>query len=59
MHSQLMEYFTSHKLLSNQQYGFRPNRSKELATPELGGGIYVVYILYIILSVYINVAVGF
>ena len=25
MHSQLMEYFTSHKLLSNQQYGFRPN----------------------------------
>ena len=26
MHSQLVEYFTSHKLLSNQQYGFRPNR---------------------------------
>ena len=24
-----------------------------------GGGMYVVYILYIILSVYINVAVGF
>ena len=35
MHSQLMEYFTSHKLLSNQQYGFRPNRSMELATLEL------------------------
>ena len=25
MHSQLMEYFTSHQLSSNQQYGFRPN----------------------------------
>ena len=35
MHSQLMEYFTSHKLLSNQQYGFGPNRSTELATLEL------------------------
>ena len=35
MHSQLMEYFTSHRLLSNQQYGFRPNRSTELATLEL------------------------
>ena len=35
MHSQLMEYFTSHKLLSNLQYGFRPNRSTELATLEL------------------------
>ena len=35
MHSQLMEYFTSHKLLSNQQYRFRPNRSTELATLEL------------------------
>ena len=33
--AQLMEYFTSHKLLSNQQYGFRPNRSTELATLEL------------------------
>ena len=30
-----MEYFTSHKLLSNRQYGFRPNRSTELATLEL------------------------
>ena len=27
-----MESFTSHKLLSNQQYGFRPNRSTKLAT---------------------------
>ena len=35
MHSQLIEYFTSHKPLSNQQYGFRPNRSTELATLEL------------------------
>ena len=35
MHSQLMEYSTSHKLLSNQQYGFRPNRPTELATLEL------------------------
>ena len=34
MHSQLMEYFTSHKLLSNQQYGFRPNRFTKLATLE-------------------------
>ena len=34
-HSQLIEYFISHKLLSNQQYGFRPNRSTELATIEL------------------------
>ena len=33
--SQLMEYFTSHKLLSNQHYGFRLNRSTELATLEL------------------------
>ena len=35
MHIQLIEYFTSHKRLSNQQYGFRPNRSTELATLEL------------------------
>ena len=35
MHSQLMEDFTSHKLLSNQQHGFRPNRSTELAILEL------------------------
>ena len=35
MHNQLMEYFTSHKLLSNQQYGFRPHGSPELATLEL------------------------
>ena len=30
MHTQLMEYFTFHNLLANQQYGFRPNRSTEL-----------------------------
>ena len=35
MHSQLMTNFASHKLLLNQQYGFRPNRSTELATLEL------------------------
>ena len=35
MHSQLMDYFTSHKLLSNQQCGFRPNRSTEFVTLEL------------------------
>ena len=30
-----MTFFTSHKLLSNQQYGFRPNRYTELSTLEL------------------------
>ena len=30
-----MEYFTSHNLLANQQYGFRSNRSTKLATLEL------------------------
>ena len=35
MHSQLMHYFTSNKLLSSQQYGFRANRSTELAALEL------------------------
>ena len=35
MQTQLMEYFTSHNLLANQQYGFRSNRSTELATLEL------------------------
>ena len=35
MHTQLMEYFTFHNLLANQQYGFRPNRSTELAALEL------------------------
>ena len=30
MHSQFIEYFTSHKFSSNQQYGFRPNISTEL-----------------------------
>ena len=33
--AKVVQYFTSHKLLSNQQYGFRPNRSTELATLEL------------------------
>ena len=35
MHTQLLEYFTENNLLSSQQYGFRPNRSTELATLEL------------------------
>ena len=35
MQTQLMEYFTSHNLLSSQQYGFRSNRSTELAALEL------------------------
>ena len=35
MHTQFMEYFTFHNLLANQQYGFRPNRSTELAALEL------------------------
>ena len=35
MHSQLMHYFSENKLLSTQQYGFRPNRSTELAGLEL------------------------
>ena len=35
MHSQLMHYFTSNKLFSSQQYGFRANRSTELAALEL------------------------
>ena len=35
MHPQLMEYFTFHNLLASQQYGFRPNRSTELAALEL------------------------
>ena len=35
MHSQLMHYFTSNKLFSCQQYGFRANRSTELAALEL------------------------
>ena len=33
--TQLMEHFTSHNLLANQQYGFRSNRSTELAALEL------------------------
>ena len=35
MHSQLMHYFSENKLFSTQQYGFRPNRSTELAALEL------------------------
>ena len=35
MHSQLMHYFTSNKLFLSQQYGFRANRSTELAALEL------------------------
>ena len=35
MHSQLMHYFRESKLFSIQQYGFRPNRSTELAALEL------------------------
>ena len=31
----MMDYFTSNKLFSSQQYGFRPNRSTELAALEL------------------------
>ena len=34
MQTQLMEYFTSHNLLASQQYGFRSNRSTELAALE-------------------------
>ena len=35
MHTQLMQYFTSNKLFSSQQYGFQANRSIELAALEL------------------------
>ena len=35
MQTQLIEYFTSHNLLANQQYGFRSNRSTELAVLEI------------------------
>ena len=35
MHTQLLEYFTDNNLLSSQQYGFRSNRSTELAALEL------------------------
>ena len=35
MHTQLIEYFTDNNLLSSQQYGFRSNRSTELAALEL------------------------
>ena len=35
MHTQLMDYFTLNKLLTCQQYGYRANRSTELAALEL------------------------
>ena len=35
MHTQLIEYFTGNNLLSSQQYGFRSNRSTDLAALEL------------------------
>ena len=35
MHNRMMDYFTSNELFSSQQYGFRPNRSIELAALEL------------------------
>ena len=35
MHSQTMHYFSENKLFSTLQYGFRPNRSTELAALEL------------------------
>ena len=35
MQTQLMEYFTSHNLLANQQYSFSSNRSTELDALEL------------------------
>ena len=35
MHSQLMYYFNENKLFSTQLYGFRPNRTTELAAVEL------------------------
>ena len=35
MHTQLMEYFTLNKLFTSQQYGYRANRSTELAALEL------------------------
>ena len=35
MQTQLMEYFTSHNLLANQQYGFRSNKSTKPAALKL------------------------
>ena len=35
MHTQLMDYFTLNKLFTSQQYGYRANRSTELAALEL------------------------
>ena len=35
MHAQLMDYFALNKLFTSQQYGYRANRSNELAALEL------------------------
>ena len=35
MHTQLMDYFTLNKLFTSQQYGYRANRTTELAALEL------------------------
>ena len=35
MHTQLTNYFTLNKLFTSQQYGYRANRSTELAALEL------------------------
>ena len=35
MHTQLTDYFTLNKLFTSQQYGYRENRSTELAALEL------------------------
>ena len=35
MHTQLTDYFTMNKLFTSQQYGYRENRSTELAALEL------------------------
>ena len=35
MHTQLTDYFTLNKLFTSQQYGYRANRSTELAALEL------------------------
>ena len=35
MHTQLTDYFTLNKLFTSQQYGYRANRSTELAALQL------------------------
>ena len=35
MHTQLIDYFTLNKLFTSQQYGYRANRSTELAAREI------------------------